>query len=250
MKNSTHTLGRVLLAAVSFALASTVASAAGIDLASTADTYVRSDNYNTNFGSASELWIGQLAPTPQSPTPVPFRTLLAFDLSAIPANAVINSVSLTLQQVVEDGSSTIGSITVNLYLADPFTESTATWNNTQSGAPGSTVLSSSAVSLRPSRGSGSYGLPASVTWSSSAAFVDAVQTAYNAGTSISFLLADADESDTVRQLLKFASRENTALVPKLTIDYTVTPIPEPATVAMLLGAGMFGVAVALRCRRA
>ncbi|AHF89368.1 glycosyltransferase family 1 [Opitutaceae bacterium TAV5] len=244
MKNSTHTLGRVLLAAVSFALASTVASAAGIDLASTADTYVRSDQGNTNKNAESELWVGHLA------TPVQFRTLLTFDLSAIPENAVINSVSLTLQQVVEDGSSTIGSITVNLYLADPFTESTATWNNTQSGAPGSTVLSSSAVSLRPSQGSGSYGLPASVTWSSSAAFVDAVQTAYNAGTSISFLLADADESDTVRQLLKFASRENTALVPKLTIDYTVTPIPEPATVAMLLGAGMFGVAVALRCRRA
>lgn len=231
------------------ALLTSVASAATLTLTTTADTFVRADSPSSVAGgTAAELLVGQLSGTQA------MHGLLTFDLSSIPVNATIDSVSLVLKQSSEDGSSAVTTVTLNLYqLTEAFVESQASWNNratgtawaTAGGTFDSTVLSSASLRTRPSQAP-VLTLPVDQTWASTSGFVAAVQSAADGSNSISFLLKDADESNAARELIKFFGKEGTTS-PQLIVNYT-SAIPEPSTVAFLSGVIVLVGAIGFRRR--
>ncbi len=89
------------------------------------DSYIYSAQPNTNFGSAG-LNIGQS----NSGT---YRSLLEFDLSSIPANAVVISATLQLYHIVNHAPEGNGPDMLPLIYADSlngsWVENTVTWNN-------------------------------------------------------------------------------------------------------------------------
>jgi hypothetical protein len=64
-----------------------------VTLYPTADSYVASANPNTNYGTAPDLQVSLLGFIPNVESK---RTLIAYDLSGIPANAVILTATLRL----------------------------------------------------------------------------------------------------------------------------------------------------------
>lgn len=219
---------------------------------SSADAHIRSDNTATNAGGDFRLLLGETA----SATANDLRIVLGFDLSSLPANATINSVSLKLR--VQDNDTNVATIdttlTLNLHaLTQTFAEGSVTWANASTGTawttPGGTasgtLLSSAMV---PTKGT----VPVTYTWATSTAFVNTVQTAYNSGSIVGLLLKDSDETGTLRELLRFISRNETGSTlqqyrPQLVIDYSLSSIPEPTTTAALIGGG--GLLLALGVRR-
>ncbi|MFA6962561.1 MAG: DNRLRE domain-containing protein [Opitutaceae bacterium] len=244
-----NTLRQILQTAFVTTLMSAAASAATLTLNPTADTFVRADSTTSTAGAAAaELLVGQLTSTQA------MHGLLSFDLSSIPVDATINSVSLVMRQSTEDGSSLITTVTLELHLlTQTFVENQATWNNrvtgtawtTAGGTFDSAVLSSVSVSVRPSQAS--LTLPLDQTWASSSDFVSAVQSAADGSNSIAFLLKDANETNAGRELVKFYSKEGSS-APQLIIDYTAASIPEPSTVALLMGSVVLAGGVCLRRR--
>jgi hypothetical protein len=85
------------------------------------DTLMQSDNPTTNYGTSTTLNVGEHnAATSKN------RTLIFFDLSSIPANATINSATLSLWQVSESSSN---ARTLRVYRdLRSWSESQATWN--------------------------------------------------------------------------------------------------------------------------
>lgn len=239
---------QTLLTAFVAASLAVAASATTLTLNPTADTFVRADSPSSTAGAAAaELLVGQLNNTQA------MHALLSFDLSSIPVDATINSVTLVMVQSSEDGSSANTTITLELHaLTQTFVENQATWNNaatgtawtTAGGTFDSTVLSTVDVRARPSQ-TPVITLPVNQTWASSANFVTAVQGAADGSNSIAFLFKDANETNTGRELIKFFSKEGTT-APQLTIDYTVAAIPEPSAIALLMGAVVLTGGV---CRR-
>lgn len=245
-----NALRQTLLSVFVATLMATAASAATLTLTPTADTFVRSDNAaTTGGGAASELLVGQLSATQA------MHAVLSFDLSAIPEGATINSVSLVMRQSSEDGSSVISTVTLELHaLTQTFVEGQTSWSNratgtawaTAGGSFDSEVLSLASVRTRPSQAP-VLALPADQTWASTSGFVAAVQSAADGGNSIGFLFKDANEANAGRELIKFFSKEG-ANAPQLIIDYTVAAIPEPSTVALMMGTVVLAGGVWLRRR--
>jgi len=92
------------------------------------DAYILSAD-NNNYGGAGGMGIGERNDYTNNYA----RSLLKFDLSALPANAEILSVTLSLWT---DGDLASNDSTISAYrLKVPFSESQATWNNAASGAP-------------------------------------------------------------------------------------------------------------------
>jgi hypothetical protein len=84
------------------------------------DATLSAEKASTNFGQSSFALVGA------SSTAVPskFRTLLKFDTTTIPANAVVTSAKIVLSQINN------GAATVKLHLATtPWDEGTVTWNS-------------------------------------------------------------------------------------------------------------------------
>lgn len=245
-----NALRQTLLTAFASTLMAGAVSAATLTLNPTADTFVRADSAtSTAGGTAAEMLVGQLNSTQA------MHALLSFDLSSLPVNATINSVSLVMVQSSEDGSSGNTTITLELHLlTQAFVESQASWNNAATGTPwttaggtfDSTVLSTVDVRTRPSQ-TPVITLPVSQTWASTVNFVSAVQSAADGSNSISFLFKDANEANVARELIKFFSKEGTT-APQLTIDYTVAAIPEPSTVGLLMGSVVLTGGIWLRRR--
>ena len=85
------------------------------------DTYLSTANPDTNFGAANTLYFRQSTPT--------LHTLIKFDLSALPAGAIVSSATLSFWNRVQLSR---GANTINLYRILPanaaWTEAGATWN--------------------------------------------------------------------------------------------------------------------------
>jgi hypothetical protein len=192
-----------------------------------------------------------------------FRSLEAFDISAIPAGSTINSVTLTLYG---RGAATAGasstSYTIEIHeLIGTSTETGVTWNNRFDAAPAGaggadvpwttaggdfspTVLSS--LSAAPS----GVTLGSAYLFSSSAAFVAAAQGALDGiGTLYLLGLAPVGEVATVETRFNFGSDDfaTASIRPLLSLDYTA-PVPEPNSV-FLLGFGMTAFAAFKRRMR-
>jgi hypothetical protein len=91
------------------------------------DTYLLSSSSATNYGASADMGIGENNDVANKYA----RSLLKFDLSSIPADATITSVTLSLW-TSQDISSNNG--TVNVYrLKTPFNETQATWNRSATG---------------------------------------------------------------------------------------------------------------------
>ena len=86
----------------------------------TRDTYVREDNPTANFGASATLYVdGDDSSTPADDV----ASLIAWDLSAIPANAIVGDVTLTIQVT------NLSSQSYEIYeLKRDWVEDETTWN--------------------------------------------------------------------------------------------------------------------------
>jgi len=103
------------------------AASTTVTLNPSADTYADQDNPTTNFSTSAEIRVGRTTE---------FLTLrrsyLRFNLSSIPANAVVSSAQLRLHLNLGDGP----IVTITLYEVDEaWTSSSLTWNNQPAVGP-------------------------------------------------------------------------------------------------------------------
>lgn len=97
------------------------------DAASGFDTYIYSGARNSNYGMAADLGIGEDNNAKNRTA----RSLIRFDLSSIPSNAVMHSAVLSLWTSSDLSSN---NRTIRAYrLKVPFVESEATWNSSAVG---------------------------------------------------------------------------------------------------------------------
>jgi len=214
-------------------------------------------NPTSHGGTGSSNYIGHSA----SGGGGAFRSLEAFDISAIPAGSTINSVTLTLYPRGSLSSATDATYEVELHqLIGSATESNASWDNrfeddnasldvpwsSPGGDYNSTVLST--FDANP------HSLIAS-TFPSTSAFVAAAQSALDGSGTLYMLVLSPDAeavSSSTETRMNFGSDDYNAGTtespdysnrPLLTIDYTT--IPEPSAF-FLLGMGIVG---AVGCAR-
>jgi len=206
----------------------------------TADTSLISSSPDNNTGGNDFLAAGNGGGSPR-------RALVQFDLTSLPAGAIINAATLTLtvpsgntgnpssfdlHRVLSswgEGTNTGSSGTV----AEP---GDATWNsrfqgsllwNTSGGDLVSTTSASTFVT-----GLGTY------TWSSPQFLADLQWWAGNSSSNFGWILIS--EAEAINQSARrFGSREDPLNAPVLTLDYTV--IPEPSTLVLTL-LGLLGAA--------
>ena len=197
----------------------------------------------------------------QSSGVLEIRTVMGFDLSAIPAGSTINSISLLL---VSDGSQS-GSIagvgTVNLHEVVPngvaannmiegqisrtIWKTDSDWSNILGDF---TATAMSTATLNNANSNTVLDAGETATFGTSAAFVAAAQSAFDTGLPLEFILIAPTAEGTTNSSNFFRFRSDdfaTTLTdrPLLTIDYTV---PEPGSVGLCLLAA--GVAVLVRRR--
>lgn len=242
------------IALISIAIAgSAVAAPITASVFATADTYVRSGSGQTalNFGGADQMLIGH-----HSTTLGNFHGFLRFDLSSLPADIEIQSVTL---QMVKPANGVGLAFTVNIFelsaananwvegTANGTTQSgSATWGSKGPSAWAGSAGASTAGTDYTDTVLASYGGPLTAgdaAFTSEAAFLTAVSS--NAGGSLN--LGIAINNSAISQYYRFATQEHaTAAAPELEITYTV--IPEPSSLVLMLGAG-FLLVLELRRRR-
>ena len=192
------------------------AGATTINLTPVADTGLRSNSPDSNSGTATSLPIG----VSKNGSPVN-RALLEFDLSGLPANAVINSATLNVS-VTKDPS---GSVNYDLNrMLTAWDESQATWNNRLDGVAWSGGGGSAGTDFSASA-SATTSLSSGPCAFSSAALASDVQfwvshPEMNYGW---VLLADGEPSGSGEQI---GAREDPDTTPTLTVDYSVPVTPD------------------------
>jgi hypothetical protein len=204
----------------------------------TGATMIQSTSANSNFNPVSPINIGY-----SSSTSALYRGLFEFDLTAIETAAAgnpftIDSVTLTLVTgaTVGIGATAGGFSLYTMGANSDFDETTVTWNNAPSVAGGSfSAPALSTLSFVPATASTTR------TFDSTAAFTAAVASALStdAANTVRFLLKADDE--TAGYLARFNTDENATASnrPALTVNYTITPVPEPsAALLAMAGAGM------------
>jgi hypothetical protein len=226
-----------------------LSSAASLVVAPSKDNTIYAESSSLNNGATLSNGKGVNFFAGDNGSSVARRALVSFDLSAIPAGATIDTVSLQLYATV----AAAGAQTVSLYrLTSDWGEGTsvasgnggggtsatpgdATWTDAFNlGAAWTTeggdyVLSSSASTSVSISG-------VAYTWSS-AGLVSDVQAWVN-GTASNYgwiVIGNESGAGTAKG---FASKDATSNQPQLTITYTVA-VPEPATQALALFAVLF-----------
>ncbi|MBK9008597.1 MAG: DNRLRE domain-containing protein [Anaerolineae bacterium] len=102
------------------------------------DTFMMNVNPTTNFGTVNEMGVGEANNSLNTVA----RSLIKFDLSSIPSNAVITSVTLSLWTNADYSSN---GRTIRVFrLKVPFNETQATWNIRASGSNWQTAGASGA----------------------------------------------------------------------------------------------------------
>jgi hypothetical protein len=196
------------------------ARAITVTLVPSADTSLRQVAPTNAFGDANPLLVGNA----KEPFVVRNRALLKFDLTAIPTNATVTAVSLTV--VIFRSNTDVSEFDLNRVLVD-WNEYEATWKNRSAsilwlsggGQSGADYVAAASVSA-----------PVDDTLFSSPEMVSDVQLwVRNAGTNFGWMmLPTGDLAGTGKQL---GSRES-EYTPTLTVEYTLTP---PANPPVLFG---------------
>ncbi|MFT5408799.1 MAG: putative repeat protein (TIGR01451 family) [Verrucomicrobiales bacterium] len=180
------------------------ASSDSIALTSVADNEIWSQSATSNYGGGAEMWTAGLNDID--------HPIIRFDLSSIPANAIITSASMRLNKAEGDG--TVGSVAVHRLLAS-WLENESTWNNRATGSPWTTA-------------GGDYDLtPAAVTAMGGTGFhtwdlTNLVQDWIDGTENNGLLLKQLNEG--VEGSNRFDTRENgtAANRPRLTVNYSVS----------------------------
>jgi hypothetical protein len=161
------------------------------------------------------------------------RLLIHFDLSSIPGNAIINSAVLKFQSA----NSSSGTPSTNLYrLTNTFTESGATWKS-RDGATNWTAWATDKDQDRASVATDNDLTTFDVS--------DDVQSFVNGTAANDGWDLVGDESQAAQSIyFRLYTSDSSGHEPTLTIDYT--PVPEPASAALVLACGG---AMLLRRRR-
>jgi hypothetical protein len=215
-------------------------------LPAVADTTLSAIDPNNNMGGHYWVVVGGTG------TGQPRRGLFQFDIAGnIPAGSTIDAVTLTL---VNPSGTAMTGVAFDLFRAKaawgegtktgtqglPATIGEATWNNrlhsttpwaAAGGLAGSDYAAGASASTTLS-GLGTY------TWSGPGLKADVQAWLDNAAPNNGwFFISQAEGiSGSAR---RFSSREDTTGTPSLRVDYTA-PVPEPATLAMLLGGALAG----------
>lgn len=183
----------------------------------TRDTFLAEFSPTTPPGSL--IYLQCQAPRQDTMPAVRARALLSFDLSALPANAVVSAAALYLRRYMESGSSS-QSYTPYALSRHDWVEGDATWNAFKSGSAWSSA-------------GGDYGEPscdpvAAPPVDTYFNVLDIVIAAQAAGTTVDVLIRDTTElgGESASRYVLWYSRnwgtENQR--PLLTIEYTAAPI--------------------------
>ncbi|MEE9494350.1 MAG: DNRLRE domain-containing protein [Gammaproteobacteria bacterium] len=243
MKN-VHPLPGIAL--VSSLLFSTVASAASIDLHASKDTSIY-DNGRVN-GTGQGVFVGKAG------NDIVQRSLIAFDLGAIPAGSTIDNVTLTMHVNAQGFFGATENITLNALNADWNEAANGSGDADSGGGGGVTAVAGDATWTDSGNGAwtagGDFNATASAStavdglgfhnWSSASLITD-IQNWVDNGDNYGWILRGNEINGGSSK--RFSSRENTGSggtrVPLLTIEFT--PVPVPAAV-WLFGSGLIALA--------
>lgn len=227
------------------------AHAAVITIEASTDGFIRgSDTSSAGSFADPTILIGDTG----SGTSRYINALLKFNLNSLvlPANAVIDSATLTFTSTV-DTSSFNGSVSFEMYQSLRNFSTGATWNTYTSSAAwetkggtgsldrSSTLLSS--IMLNPAL----IGEGATITLDGSAALITLVESLKGTSNPLNLWFGlSPSNMDGNRHILQVAAENNAIYAgPTLSINYTV--IPEPSAISLALAAG--GVLVMVRHRK-
>ena len=188
----------------------------------TIDSFMRADSPTTNYGTLTYLYV-------QSYTTggihYNVRSLLQFNLSGIPADAIIDTSQMSLYYYSNAGAGydPVGRTYWCYALTrHNWVEAQVTWNIYSTGNSWTTAGGDYTVT-----DGDSLAMPAGygwVTWD----IVNLTQDAYDASTTLDLLVKDGTEDNGTQKLALFYSSEytdDTAKCPKLYVVYTVPPDP-------------------------
>ena len=244
---ATATLGGTTASATRTVLVATPATLTfrqGVSGYSQETTFIRADNPTWNSGARNQILVGRIG-TSNSAT----RGLLSFDLSAIPANAIISSASLELTTSNEAGSGSISQLELRTLTTD-FTEgggissssgnadttSGANWNRrsdstanlswtNSGGSLGTTILSTL------DGYNAATGISTTKTFASSSAFVAAAQSAITTGRINLTIVSPLTEAISAANFTRIHSDDATTEThrPQLRLLAALNPLPAIAT---------------------
>ena len=213
-------------------------------------TYIRSTDPNGNQNGDPDLEL--IVGTTQTGDVI--RSLLEFDVSAIPVTNQIDSVSLVLtthSNTGLDNGGEPGDPTFNVYsYGFDIDETTATWNAPDSGA--SDVAGGTLGTLLTSASFDVTNTGVAVTFGDTAPFRSAIANALAIDGFLRLIVAKSDESTvSTHEFARFAADSfgTAGDRPELLVTHSVVPdvVPEPST-ATLTVLGLLGLGL-LRLRR-
>jgi len=169
------------------------------------DSWIGSNTINSNFGDDPEVWVGVFS---YGEVKVQRRTLLWFDISALPADAIVDSATLELVQIRADGEESYQIWPHQI--TGGWAEEEVTWEN----APFSVSAGDPATSLDTAPGVEIWG-------------VSGIVQAWQAGAGNFGILLSGD--GTTVGTRAFRSAENSGVPPRLNIYYhqPADETPEP-----------------------
>jgi fibronectin-binding autotransporter adhesin len=244
---ATATLGTTTASATRTVLVATPATFTfrqGVSGYSQETTFLRADNPTLNSGGRNQILVGRISANSSAA-----RGLLSFDLSAVPANAVISSASLELTTSNEAGSGSVSQLELRTLTTD-FTEgsgistssgnadttSGATWNRrldstanltwaNTGGSLGTTVLSTLAGY------NAATGISTPKTFDTSTAFVAAAQSAVANGRLNLTVVSPLTEAIAAANFTRIHSDDATTETqrPQLRLLVALNPLPVIAT---------------------
>ena len=195
--------------------------AVSVTLAPVADTFI-SEHFAGPNGSAAEMVMGTQGIVANGARN---RGLVKFDLSSIPTNAFIDSVSLRVN-VNKFASGGEGSLFHLHVVKLPWTESASTWFIRSAGqnwtAPGGAAGTDYA---EVSSGNTFVGGTGATTFETTIGLVADVTAWLNSPASNYGWLIKTEDESVEFTAGRFSARENPNTSPKLTVQYTVAPPP-------------------------
>lgn len=172
---------------------------ATVQLPASQATFIASGQPDINFGGLAQLNLGWDQSGPQA-----MRTLLQYDLSALPANVQINSATFFINQTLINPSGDNRSMDFRAQLMQQnWNVGSVTWNNANFLGGAAFLLGS---------------IPPVIGWISGPA-TDVVR-AWDSGTPNRGLIITGDETPTLGRWRRFNGRQISALAPFLEVNYT------------------------------
>ncbi len=230
------------LAASLLLFGTTALIAESITINANSYAWIRNDIKDTPQATANDFKVGSTGGTD-------LRGLLSFNLPAtIPANAIISKVTLITTTNAPDSTTDTTELTFSLYgLTTPFTAGKVTWNNPNKDQPtvtwnGGDLTPSSLTSTKITVNAAANQTDG-YSWTTSQLFESFVQAALASESRQVNLLIKLDSLPAARRLINFRGTTYPTSGPRLLVEYSISPVPEPTTVALLCGVLALGAGV-------